>query len=168
MRADEDSERASAELVVFEAPVAENVLRHIKLARRTADRRFQLGPASAISRSLWPCRSSARRRRSTSCRRAGIRRTAFSGGHTAVSAVWGLLGLTLLYIGLRTKRSALRLGGLALLGISLAKLFVYDLSLLSSITRALSFLAVGAVLLLGGFFTSGSGPRGDDRKPASA
>ena len=41
--------------------------------------------------------------------------------------------------------------GFALLGVSLAKLFLYDLSALSSVTRALSFLAVGAVLLLGGF-----------------
>jgi hypothetical protein len=36
--------------------------------------------------------------------------------------------------------------------VSLAKIFVFDLPSLSSVTRALSFLAVGAVLLLGGFF----------------
>ncbi len=55
-------------------------------------------------------------------------------------------------VGLRRASRALRLGGLALLAISLAKLFLYDLATLSSVTRALSFLAVGAVLLLGGFF----------------
>jgi uncharacterized membrane protein len=43
--------------------------------------------------------------------------------------------------------------GFALFAVSLGKLFLYDLSQLSSITRALSFLAVGAVLLLAGFFT---------------
>ena len=37
-------------------------------------------------------------------------------------------------------------------GVSLAKIFLYDLAKLSSVTRALSFLAVGAVLLLAGFF----------------
>jgi hypothetical protein len=79
--------------------------------------------------------------------------TDFQRGHTAVSALWGALGLTLLYVGLRQRRPALRFGGLALFGISLGKLFLYDLSQLSSITRALSFLAVGAVLLLAGFFT---------------
>ena len=42
--------------------------------------------------------------------------------------------------------------GFALFGISLAKLFVYDLAFLSSVARAFSFLAVGAVLLVGGFF----------------
>ena len=35
---------------------------------------------------------------------------------------------------------------------ALGKLFLYDLSTLSSVSRALSFLAVGAVLLLAGFF----------------
>jgi uncharacterized membrane protein len=39
-----------------------------------------------------------------------------------------------------------------LFGISLAKIFLYDPPALTSITRALSFLAVGAALLLGGFF----------------
>ena len=46
----------------------------------------------------------------------------------------------------------LRLGGFVLFGISLVKLFLYDLAFLNSVARALSFLAVGAVLLLGGFF----------------
>jgi uncharacterized membrane protein len=59
--------------------------------------------------------------------------------------------LALLYAGLKRWRS-LRLAGLALFAVSLGKIFVYDLPSLSSITRALSFLAVGAVLLLGGFF----------------
>jgi hypothetical protein len=76
----------------------------------------------------------------------------FQHGHTAVSAFWGVLGLTALYAGLRRRSRALRLGGFGLFGVSLAKLFLYDLAALSSITRALSFLAVGAVLLLGGFF----------------
>ena len=56
------------------------------------------------------------------------------------------------YIGLKRRRRALRIAGLAFFPISLAKIFLYDLPALSSVTRALSFLAVGAVLLLGGFF----------------
>jgi uncharacterized membrane protein len=79
--------------------------------------------------------------------------TDFQRGHTAVSALWGFLGLALLYTGLQRRRTALRVGGLVLFGVSLGKLFLYDLSQLSSVTRALSFLAVGAVLLLAGFFT---------------
>lgn len=78
--------------------------------------------------------------------------TSFQRGHTGVSALWGGLGLALLIVGLKRDFRGLRLGGLALLAVSLAKLFLYDLATLSSVTRALSFLAVGAVLLLGAFF----------------
>jgi hypothetical protein len=78
--------------------------------------------------------------------------TSFQRGHTGVSALWGGLGLVLLIVGLKRDSRGLRLGGLGLLAISLAKLFLYDLATLSSVTRALSFLAVGAVLLLGAFF----------------
>jgi uncharacterized membrane protein len=78
--------------------------------------------------------------------------TNFQRGHTNVSALWGVLGLALLYVGLRRDVRALRLGGFALFAVSLAKIFVYDLPNLSAVTRALSFLAVGAVLLAGAFF----------------
>jgi uncharacterized membrane protein len=77
---------------------------------------------------------------------------AYQRGHTAVSALWGLIGLALLYVGLRRSVRALQLAGFALLGVSVAKLFLYDLAFLSSVARAFSFLAVGGVLLLGGFF----------------
>jgi hypothetical protein len=78
--------------------------------------------------------------------------TSFQRGHTAVSAFWGLVGLALLYAGLVRRVTALRLAGFGLFGLSLVKLFAYDLSFLSSVARALSFLAVGAVLIAGGFF----------------
>jgi len=77
--------------------------------------------------------------------------TNFHRGHTAVSAFWGLIGLALLYVGL-TRYRALRVAGFVMFAVSLLKIFIFDLPSLSSITRALSFLAVGAVLLLGGFF----------------
>jgi hypothetical protein len=76
----------------------------------------------------------------------------FQRGHTAVSACWALVALGLLYAGLSRRMRALRLGGFALFGAALAKIFLYDLASLSSVARALSFLAVGALLLVGGFF----------------
>jgi hypothetical protein len=92
--------------------------------------------------------------------------TRFERGHAAVSAVWGALGLLLLYLGL-TRRRSLRLAGFALFGVTLAKIFLYDLSTLSPVARALSFLAVGAVLLLGGFFYQrlSAGPAGEGEAP---
>jgi hypothetical protein len=78
--------------------------------------------------------------------------TNFQRGHTAVSGFLGLLGLGLLYAGLKRSSRGLRAGGLALLAVILVKIFLYDLAALSSATRAVSFLAVGGALLLGGFF----------------
>lgn len=91
----------------------------------------------------------------------------FQGGHAGVSALWGILGLALLYVGLRRRQAPLRIGGFALFGVSIGKLFLYDLAWLSSIARALSFLAVGALLLLGGFFYQRlSSQLGERQRPA--
>ena len=61
-----------------------------------------------------------------------------------------LAALGLLSAGLARRGKELRRCGLALLGLALAKLFLFDLSQLSSLTRAGSFLAVGLALLAGG------------------
>jgi len=94
--------------------------------------------------------------------------TDFQRGHTAVSAVWGAIGLALLTLGLLRRSRALRLAGFALFGVSLAKLFLYDLTTLSSLARALSFLAVGALLLLGGFFYQRLSEQLEDRGPTDS
>ncbi|MGZ4355039.1 MAG: DUF2339 domain-containing protein, partial [Gaiellaceae bacterium] len=78
--------------------------------------------------------------------------TNFQRGHTAVSALWGVLALGLFVLGLASGKRTVQRIGLALFGLALAKLFLYDLRNLSSITRALSFLAVGAILLTAAFF----------------
>ena len=78
--------------------------------------------------------------------------TDFERGHTAVSGLWALVGLALLVVGLLRGSSAIRYGGLVLFGLSLAKIFLYDLSSLSSVARAFSFILVGGLLLAGGFF----------------
>src|SRR5207249_2954459 len=48
--------------------------------------------------------------------------TNFQRGHTTVSGFLGLLGLGLLYAGLKRSSRGLRIGGLALLGVILAKI----------------------------------------------
>src|SRR5262249_2602534 len=73
----------------------------------------------------------------------------FQRGHVAVSALWGVLGLALLYFGLVRQAAALRYAGFVAFGVAVGKIFLYDLSNLSAMARALSFLGVGAVLLLG-------------------
>jgi uncharacterized membrane protein len=78
--------------------------------------------------------------------------TKFQRGHTGVTIFWGLVSLGFLYVGLTRRSWQLRTAGFALFGVSLAKLFLYDLAFLSPLTRALSFVAVGAALLFAGFF----------------
>ena len=69
-----------------------------------------------------------------------------------LSVLWTLIGLGLLIAGLIRDSRLLRYGGLTLFGLSLAKIFLYDLSALNSVARALSFIVVGALVLAGGFF----------------
>jgi uncharacterized membrane protein len=90
--------------------------------------------------------------------------TDFERGHVGVSIVWALIGLGLLVAGLLRGSSLVRYCGLALFGLSLAKIFLFDLSALSSVARALSFIAVGGLVLAGGFFLQKlSSQMGEDR-----
>jgi hypothetical protein len=75
----------------------------------------------------------------------------FQRGETLVSALWALVALSALTAGLLRDLRDLRRGGLVLLAVALAKLFLFDLSQLSSLARAASFLTVGVALLSGGF-----------------
>ena len=69
----------------------------------------------------------------------------------ALSAFWGGVGLVAIVVGLVRDVRELRLGGLALLGIGVAKVFAYDLAELDQLYRVLSFIAVGLVLLTGAY-----------------
>jgi uncharacterized membrane protein len=72
-------------------------------------------------------------------------------GQVLVSVLWGLMGLSALLVGLRRDVRELRIGALALLLVTVGKVFLYDLSTLSSAYRVLSFLALGALLLAASF-----------------
>ncbi len=87
---------------------------------------------------------------------------AFQRGQTGVSALWAVVGLVLLSIGLWKDSRNVRIGGLVLFGIALAKLFLYDLSALSAMARAVSFLGVGLVLLLAAFLYQRVSGRDDE------
>jgi uncharacterized membrane protein len=75
----------------------------------------------------------------------------FQRGQTAVSILWALVAIGLLFVGLTHRRRPLRLGGFVLLTIAVAKIFLFDLDQLSSLARALSFLGVGLLILAGGW-----------------
>ena len=72
-------------------------------------------------------------------------------GQALLSGLWALVGVGALVAGLMRDRRELRLGALALLTVTLAKVGLYDLASLDSMYRVASFVALGALLLLGAF-----------------
>jgi uncharacterized membrane protein len=68
-----------------------------------------------------------------------------------LSAFWSGVGLAAIVVGLLRDTREVRYGGLVLLGIGVAKLFLYDLSELDQLYRVLSFIAVGLLLLAGAY-----------------
>ena len=68
-----------------------------------------------------------------------------------LSTFWGLTGLAALVYGLVRDDKRVRVGGLALLGLALAKVVFYDLAALEEIYRVLSFIGLGLLLLVGAF-----------------
>jgi uncharacterized membrane protein len=68
-----------------------------------------------------------------------------------LSAFWSMVGLAALVLGLLRDERRYRTGGLALLGIAVLKVYLYDLSELDEIYRVLSFIALGLLLLASAF-----------------
>jgi uncharacterized membrane protein len=80
-------------------------------------------------------------------------------GQMVLSVFWGLVGVAVLVGGLQRDQHALRLAGLALLGLTVAKVFMFDLATLSSMYRVVSFIGLGLLLLAGAFVWQRLRPR---------
>jgi uncharacterized membrane protein len=72
-------------------------------------------------------------------------------GQLQLSTLWAVTGVVVLLAGLRRDVRALRVPALALLGLTTAKVFLFDLATLSAGYRVGSFIAVGVLLLVGSF-----------------
>jgi uncharacterized membrane protein len=66
----------------------------------------------------------------------------------AYSAAWVLYGIALLVAGILRRGAILRYGSLAVMLLAVLKVFLYDTANLSDLYRVLSFLGLGASLLL--------------------
>jgi hypothetical protein len=81
--------------------------------------------------------------------------TSFSGaGHQyklGLSIVWGVYALLLIVLGIQKKQKHLRLAAIALFLVTLLKLFFYDLAGSSTITKTISFISLGVLLLVMSF-----------------
>jgi uncharacterized membrane protein len=72
-------------------------------------------------------------------------------GQSWMSAFWTATGLAAVVWGMVRRSWKARLGGLALLAVAIVKVWTYDLSELEEVARALSFVALGLLLLAGAF-----------------
>jgi len=68
-----------------------------------------------------------------------------------LTVAWGLQGVALLTTGFLLRARHVRFTGLALLGVCIAKLLLYDVAELEMIFRIFSFITLGALLLLVSF-----------------
>ena len=71
----------------------------------------------------------------------------------SLSIVWGLLGLTGMMVGGRSARRIVWIGGASLMAVVVVKLFLFDLSNTGTVARVVSFLGVGLLLLVVGYFS---------------
>jgi uncharacterized membrane protein len=77
----------------------------------------------------------------------------FGAGYKIVlTLLWVTFSIGMIYRGLIKNSVLLRSTAMAILGISLVKLFFYDLIHLSTITKVVVFMLVGALLLVGAYF----------------
>ncbi len=68
-----------------------------------------------------------------------------------LSIIFGLYALALIFAGIIRKKKHLRIGGMCLFGLTLLKLFFYDLSSLSTISKTIVLLMLGILLLVASF-----------------
>lgn len=85
-------------------------------------------------------------------------------GQAWLSAFWSATGLGAVVWGLVRKSANVRLGGLALLMLAIGKVWTYDLSELEELARALSFVALGLLLLIGAFAYQRFKPEEEDEE----
>jgi uncharacterized membrane protein len=71
---------------------------------------------------------------------------------TSLSIVWGATALTAMVIGAHKKRRVVWITGAALMGVVVVKLFLVELGSSGTLTRIVSFLGVGLLLLVVGYF----------------
>ena len=80
----------------------------------------------------------------------------------SLSVVWGLYASGMLIAGQKRRLRMLRLMGLALLSLTTLKVFIWDLSSLDRVYRIISFIMLGAILLVVSYFYQRSQQRAEE------
>ncbi len=68
-----------------------------------------------------------------------------------LSVLWGIYALLLIILGIIYRKKHLRIQAIALVGITLVKLFLYDLTTLDTIAKTIVFVTLGILLLIMSF-----------------
>jgi uncharacterized membrane protein len=93
-------------------------------------------------------------------------------GQSWLSAFWAAAGLGAVIVGMVRRSVNIRLGGLALLALVIGKVWTYDLAELEELPRALSFVALGLLLLISAFayqrFKPEDGEEIEEREPRAS
>jgi uncharacterized membrane protein len=87
---------------------------------------------------------------------------------TSISIFWTVLALTTMLAATRTGARVVWLTGAGLLGVVIAKLFLVDLSHIGTIERIVSFVGVGLLMLVIGYFSPLPPSVGNEPEPARA
>ena len=80
-----------------------------------------------------------------------------------LSLVWGTAGLAGMVIGAVRERRVVWIGGASVMGIVIVKLFVVELGNVGTLSRVVSFLGVGLLLLVVGYLAPVPKGRGEER-----
>src|SRR5205085_9459161 len=72
-------------------------------------------------------------------------------GKLGLSILWGIYALILIVIGISQSKKHLRIAAIALLGVTLAKLFLYDVANLATIPKTILFVSLGLLMLIVSF-----------------
>lgn len=67
------------------------------------------------------------------------------------TVLWGFYSLFLIVFGIWRKRKFLRFAGFIIFAVTLGKLFLYDISYISTASKIISFIAIGVLLLVTSF-----------------
>jgi uncharacterized membrane protein len=65
-----------------------------------------------------------------------------------LSILWGTYSLLLISLGIWKKRKYLRVAAIVLFGVTLIKLFLYDIASLNTISKTIVFVSLGVLLLI--------------------
>ncbi len=81
--------------------------------------------------------------------------------------VWGAAGLAGMVVGAARARREIWIGGAVVMGIVIAKLFMVELGNVGTLSRVVSFLGVGMLLLIVGYVAPVPKSRTDRNEPSA-